>query len=112
MLYMTAGDCYCNDSSTSAKRHGYSRCFSFMLTPCQLTLPGRTLPPLLPSLSSSPVKTAGTLTPASDSAKEDSQDHSLKIVQDALELLTINKPVASSVVPTVLASPTSCQTTG
>ena len=63
-------------------------------TPRQLSLPGRTLPPALPLI----ISCHDSWNPDTcklDSAKEHSQDHSLKVVEDALELLrTIHKPVA------------------
>ena len=68
----------------------------YSLTPHQLSLPGRTLPPALPLI----ISCQDSWNPDTcklDSAKEHSQDHSLKlkVVEDALELLrTIHKPVA------------------
>ena len=64
------------------------------LTLRQLSLPGRTLPPALPLI----ISCQDSWNPDTcklDSAKEHSQDHSLKVVEDALKLLhTIHKPVA------------------
>ena len=64
------------------------------LTLHQLSLPGRTLPPALPFI----ISCQDSWNPDTcklDSGKEHSQDHSFKVVEDALELLrTIHKPVA------------------
>ena len=72
----------------AAKRDTASR-----LTPRQLSLPGRTLPPALPLIISHQ-DNWNSDTCKLEAAKE-AQDHRLKLVQDALELLrTINKPLA------------------
>ena len=64
------------------------------LTPCQLSLPGRTLPPALPLIiSCHDIWNPDTCN--LDSAKEGNHGHRLKVVEDALELLrTIGKPLA------------------
>ena len=68
-------------------------CSAHRLTPCQLFLPGRSLPPALPLIISYQ-DNWNSDTCRLEAAKE-TQDHRLKLVQDALELLrTIKKPLA------------------
>ena len=64
------------------------------LTPRQLSLPGRSLPPALPLI----ISCQDSWNPDScklETIQEDRQDHHLKLVEDALELLhSIDKPLA------------------
>ena len=64
------------------------------LTPRQLSLPGRTLPPALPLI----ISCQDSWNPDScklETIQEDRQDHHLMLVEDALELLrSIDKPLA------------------
>ena len=68
--------------------------FPSSLTPRQLSLPGRGLPPALPLI----ISCQDSWNPDScklETIQEDRQDHHLKLVEDALELLrSINKPLA------------------